>query len=246
MTTPPTWCIKISILISGSTSLWKHLFNSVCCYGLFFLKSDKIILVPHLSYNPKIEWMFYKAEGWSSSNDELFQSSIVGNLRNWVKRWSTHTWWSPPGSSDIVVNRGQCRHSVCVKTHMMFKKLKKTNISIRLTWMITESMRLHLTETCKQVKCLHWINTFYNQTCCCTIWCSQLNTTSKRFNDLNGNKRTTLLNSPVCERVCIFRFSRREKLLLQVGQWCGFSLVCVRIWINILYLWKITNQTRSD
>ncbi len=37
------------------------------------------------------------------------------------------------------------------------------------------------------------------------------------------------MNSPVCDRVCIFRFSRREKLLLQVGQWCGFSLVCVRI-----------------
>lgn len=49
----------------------------------------------------------------------------------------------------------------------------------------------------------------------------------------------TSLDSPVCERVCIFRFSRREKLLLQVGQWCGFSLVCVRMWISILYLWNM-------
>lgn len=42
--------------------------------------------------------------------------------------------------------------------------------------------------------------------------------------------------SPVCERLWIFRFSRREKLLLQVGQRCGFSLVCVRMWMSILYL----------
>lgn len=42
--------------------------------------------------------------------------------------------------------------------------------------------------------------------------------------------------SPVCDRLWIFRFSRREKLLLQVGQRCGFSLVCVRMWMSILYL----------
>lgn len=42
--------------------------------------------------------------------------------------------------------------------------------------------------------------------------------------------------SPVCDRLWIFRFSRREKLLLQVGQRCGFSLVWVRMWISILYL----------
>lgn len=35
--------------------------------------------------------------------------------------------------------------------------------------------------------------------------------------------------SPVWERLWIFRFSRREKLLLQVGHRCGFSLVCVRM-----------------
>lgn len=40
----------------------------------------------------------------------------------------------------------------------------------------------------------------------------------------------------MCERLWIFRFSRREKLLLQVGQRCGFSFVCVRMWISILYL----------
>lgn len=40
----------------------------------------------------------------------------------------------------------------------------------------------------------------------------------------------------MCDRLWIFRFSRREKLLLQVGQRCGFSLVCVRMWISILYL----------
>lgn len=38
------------------------------------------------------------------------------------------------------------------------------------------------------------------------------------------------------DRLWIFRFSRREKLLLQVGQRCGFSLVCVRMWMSILYL----------
>lgn len=38
------------------------------------------------------------------------------------------------------------------------------------------------------------------------------------------------------ERLWIFRFSSREKLLLQVGQRWGFSLVCVRMWISILYL----------
>lgn len=38
------------------------------------------------------------------------------------------------------------------------------------------------------------------------------------------------------ERLWIFRFSRREKLLLQVGQRWGFSLVCVRMWMSILYL----------
>lgn len=42
--------------------------------------------------------------------------------------------------------------------------------------------------------------------------------------------------SPVWDRLWIFRFSRREKLLLQVGQRCGFSLVCVRMWMSILYL----------
>ncbi len=41
---------------------------------------------------------------------------------------------------------------------------------------------------------------------------------------------------PVCERLWILRFSRREKLLLQVGQRWGFSLVWVRMCISILYL----------
>ena len=40
----------------------------------------------------------------------------------------------------------------------------------------------------------------------------------------------------MCERLCILRFSRREKLLLQVGQRWGFSLVWVRMWMSILYL----------
>lgn len=34
----------------------------------------------------------------------------------------------------------------------------------------------------------------------------------------------------------ILRFSSREKLLLQVGQRWGFSLVWVRMWMSILYL----------
>lgn len=50
----------------------------------------------------------------------------------------------------------------------------------------------------------------------------------------------TQSDSPVWERLWIFRFSSLEKLLLQVGQRWGFSLVCVRMWISILYL-----QSRS-
>lgn len=51
---------------------------------------------------------------------------------------------------------------------------------------------------------------------------------------------------PVCERLCILRFSRREKLLLQVGHRWGFSLVWVRMWMSILYLRPQKDQKRLN
>lgn len=57
--------------------------------------------------------------------------------------------------------------------------------------------------------------------------------------------RTPAPPSPVCDRLWIFRFSRREKLLLQVGQRCGFSLVCVRMWMSILYLLQGGHRRRT-
>lgn len=50
---------------------------------------------------------------------------------------------------------------------------------------------------------------------------------------------------PVWERWWIFRFSKREKHFPQTIHSCGFSLVCVRIWICILYLKQNTHTVHT-